>query len=80
MINITKYSKEELGLIVMNTERLYKVALDTPAKLHKMLTCSYTFTPEQYDVMATTVLKEAVRLEKEKDFFYGIRGRKNYIK
>ena len=80
MINITKHSHEELSLIVMNTERLYKVALDTPAKLHKMLSSSYTFTTEQYNVMAQTVLKEAVRLKREKDFFYGMRGRKNYIK
>tara|TARA_R100000935_G_C2759710_1_gene133109 strand:+ start:209 stop:460 length:252 start_codon:yes stop_codon:yes gene_type:complete len=80
MINITKHSHEELGLIVMNTERLYKVALNTPAELHQTISESYTFTSEQYNVLAQTVLKEAVRLKRERDFLYGMRGRKNYIK
>lgn len=72
MIDITKQSHEELSLIVMNTEKLYKMGLETPRELAKFVNSNYKHTFRQYEVMANNIVLENIRLEREKDPFYGM--------
>lgn len=64
MIDITKQTDEELSLIVMNTEKLYKMGLETPEELANFLKSNYKYTDKQYGVMVLDIVEENRRLER----------------
>jgi len=59
--DITKYSDNELSLIVMNNEVLYKWAINRQFKdLHIILDTTYKYTEKQWEQLSKDVANEIV--------------------
>lgn len=54
--DLTRYSDEELSLVVFNTERLYKMRNDSG--LIDELSCFFYFTKEQLKVLQDDLLED----------------------